>query len=116
VNPTVTTTASTASIATAITQRRIDPPRAGICTVGCKTPPGEGAVESKLDRSASLKSFGASGVSPLCTRIRSVRMSAALWYRFSGFLASALSTTASSSGEMASFRFDGRTGSLRTCW
>jgi hypothetical protein len=84
---TVTTTVSTASTATAISHRPIDPPRSrsaypagwvGMCSVGCARPRVGGGAESSEVRSASVNTFGASGASPLCTRIRSVRMSAAV--------------------------------------
>ena len=119
---TVTTTVRIASTATATSQRPIEPPVRsrptksawrGWSVVSWRAT-GPAAI---IDvRSASVSTLGASGRSPLCTRTRSARISAAVWYRLSGFFASALSTTASSSGEMPPCMRDGGTGSSRTCW
>lgn len=66
-------------------------------------------------RSSSDITIGADGRCPDSVRTRSERISAADWYRFAGPLASAFSTTASSSGDTAGFTDDGGFGSSRTC-
>ena len=83
----VTTTVSTASTATAISHRPTDWPRSRSPYRGCETAGARsagsgpcGPVEANSEvRSASVSTFGASGASPLCTRIRSARISAAVW-------------------------------------
>ncbi len=63
-----------------------------------------------------MSTIGASGLRPASTRIRSWRISPAVWYRLAGFLASALSVMESSSGGTVSRIDDGVGGSSRTCW
>ena len=53
---------------------------------------------------------------PRATRSRSASISSALWYRSSGFLASALKTTMSSSSGMSGLSFDGGFGAFERCF
>jgi len=78
--------------------------------------PVDGPAASIAVRSSSLITSGAIGLCPLRTRTRSDRISAADWYRLSGFFDSALSTTASSAAGTLGLTSDGRRGSSRTCW
>jgi hypothetical protein len=84
----VTTTVSTASTATAMSQRPTDAPRSRSAYTGCCGGASSiSSVRSRFDggadmndvRSASVRILGASGASPLCTRTRSARISAAVW-------------------------------------
>ena len=66
--------------------------------------------------SASPMTGVASTRCPASARSRSLRISAADWYRLAGFLLIAFSTMASSSGGICGLIDDGSRGSSRTCW
>ena len=121
----VTTTVSTASTATATSHApdRCRCPttaesirRAGMCSVGAARGRADRCWSAMLVRSASVKTFGASGCfAAVHTDQVGAHLRSGLMTGFSGILASALSTTASSSGEMSLWRRDGGAGSSRTC-
>ena len=73
---------------------------------------GGGSGGASTSRSTGVASTGR----PAAARSTSARISAALWYRFARFFASALSTTASTSGGTSRLESLGGRGSSRTCW
>ena len=108
---------------TGIHQRDRSSSGSGSSTAVCDA--GGGVVRDHLRRAgrrdpAATAVVGKIGVAstgcPARTRSRSWRISSAVWYRLSGFFASARMITASRSGETSRFSREGGTGCSSTCF